>query len=149
MSLYGRVILGNFAHPTLQRGEHKAQGLLHLQHPQHHLQHLQHHHQHLQHHRQHLQHHLQHFKPLHLHLSNECAQCTRTALSSWQPSSPTWSQHSVESSIFYHYDGVDILNWDDILVFKIDPKQLHRASLSKNLNKHIVRKSHFWTNLSK
>ena len=73
MSLYGRVILGNFAHPTLQRGEHKAQGLLHLQHPQHHLQHLQHHLQHLQHHLQHLQHHLQHFKPLHLHLSNECA----------------------------------------------------------------------------
>ena len=132
MSLYGRVILGNFAHPTLQRGEHKAQGLLHLQHPQHHLQHLQHHLQHLQ-----------HFKPLHLHLSNECAQCTRTALSSWQPSSPTWSQHSVESSIFLHYDGVDILNWDDIIVFKIDPKQLHRASLSKNLNKHIVRKRHF------
>ena len=44
MSLYGRVILGNFAHPTLQRGEHKAQGLLHLQH-------------------------LQHFEPIHLQLS--------------------------------------------------------------------------------
>ena len=65
MSLYGRVILGNFAHPTLQRGEHKAQGLLHLQHPQHHLQHLQHHLQHLQ--------DLQLFEPIHLQLSNECA----------------------------------------------------------------------------
>ena len=52
MSLYGRVILGNFAHPTLQRGEHKAQGLLHLQH---------------------LQHHLQHFEPIQLQLSNDGA----------------------------------------------------------------------------
>ena len=64
--------MGNFAHPTLQRGEHKAQGLLHLQHPQHHLQHLQHHLQHLQHHLQHLQD-LQLFEPIHLQLSNEGA----------------------------------------------------------------------------
>ena len=47
--------MGNFAHPTLQRGEHKAQGLLHLQHRQHHLQHRQ------------------HFEPIHLQLSNEGA----------------------------------------------------------------------------
>ena len=40
--------MGNFAHPTLQRGEHKAQGLLHLQD-------------------------FQFFEPIHLQLSNEGA----------------------------------------------------------------------------